>query len=355
MKCMRPLAAAALLGAAGVSASEIIGYNGQELNYWAKNKAHAQNQLKQQVLAAIKPHEAAKAAKASAAAGKADGKAKAGDVHMMNVQHSHEAMFVETPSLDVVRAISALALPPSESTEHAAVLGEIQLLAKKLAAKNDEALAKAQMPFLEESLAQLSLLLKGKVADEPVANQIDDMRAKMCEKNTGSASCKAFMTDYCDPGKDGKMDGDAGEHSHGKDDCKNFFELQKAEEEKEEKQEEAQKEEVSDLVADSNNGPAAEPAQGTNLPSQGFRGSKVHHVNGETSTDDWRSEFGPRQRDTYYSICAKHPNNDWCVSHGYGGILRAAEHEIKESDYFPLLVLALLTVLAFVGFVKIMA
>ena len=54
---------------------------------------------------------------------------------------------------------------------------------------------------------------------------------------------------------------------------------------------------------------------------------------------------GPRQRDTYYSICAKHPNNDWCVSHGYGGILRAAEHEIKESDYFPLLVLALLTVL----------
>ena len=134
---MRPLAAAALLGAAGVSASEIIGYNGQELNYWAKNKAHAQNQLKQQVLAAIKPHEAATAAKAAAAAGKAaagkaDGKAKAGDVHMMNVQHSHEAMFVETPSLDVVRAISALALPPSESTEHAAVLGEIQLLAKKL-------------------------------------------------------------------------------------------------------------------------------------------------------------------------------------------------------------------------------
>merc|ERR1711974_204165 len=106
MKCMRPLAAAAPLGAAGASASEIIGYNGQELTYWAKNKAHAQASLKQKVLAVIKPHDAAL-------------KAAAGNVHMMNVKHSHEAMFVETPSLDVVRAISALALPPSESNEHA--------------------------------------------------------------------------------------------------------------------------------------------------------------------------------------------------------------------------------------------
>jgi len=348
MKCMVAAAGALLLGAEGASASEIIGYNGQELNYWAKSKAHARASLKKQVLAAIKPHEAA-------------ARASANDVHMMNVKHSHEAMFVETPSLDVVRAISALALPPSDgNNEHAAVLGEIKKLASKLAAKNDEALAKAQMPFLEESLSQLSLLLgKGKV-DAPVQTKIDAMRAKMCEKNTSSASCKNFMKDYCDPGSDQKMDGDAGEHDHGKDDCKVFFEAQKAEEKKEEEKKEApvaeeSKEAVSDLVSDSNAGPADTPAVGNNLPSQGFRGSKVHHVNGETTTDDWRAEFGPRQRDTYYSICAKHPNNNWCVSHGYGGILRAAENEIKESDYFPLLVLALLTVLAFVGFVRLMA
>ena len=122
MKCMVAAAGAALLGAAGVSASsnKIIGYNGQELNYWAKNKAHARASLKKQVLAAIKPHSAA-------------AQASANDVHMMNLKHSHEAMFIETPSLDVVRAISALALPPSDgNNEHAAVLGEIKKLASKL-------------------------------------------------------------------------------------------------------------------------------------------------------------------------------------------------------------------------------
>ena len=92
-----------------------------------------------------------------------------------------------------------------------------------------------------------------------------------------------------------KMDGDAGEHDHGKDDCKVFFDAQKELEKEEAKKEEVaeeSKEEVKDLVSDSNSGPAEQPAVGQNLPSQGFRGSKVHHVDGQTTTDDWRSEFG---------------------------------------------------------------
>jgi len=301
------LALAALAGSA--NAAEIIGFNGQELTYWNKAQPHG---LKHDVLRAVHP----------------------AAVHMINLKKD------ATPALDLVRGLVAVELPQGES-EHLEVLTEIQKLAKTLVAKNDEKLASKQLPFFEQNLAELSSLLnteamKKDASVKPVASKIDKMRSKMCEKNFKSKSCQDFMKEHCDPGKDMNMDGDKGEADHGSNNCDNFFDSANLEPKKEMK-EEPKKEESAE----------AKPLDA--LPSQGFEGKKIAHADGKTWTDDWRSEFGPRQRDTYASVCAQYPNNEWCHANGYSGMFKQMENNISEKDYLPLAILFILFVLAAMG------
>jgi hypothetical protein len=51
-------------------------------------------------------------------------------------------------------------------------------------------------------------------------------------------------------------------------------------------------------------------------PEQGFMGHDVAHVDGDTKTGDWRTEYGPHMQ-TFQEICASHPRNGWCRAHGY--------------------------------------
>lgn len=52
------------------------------------------------------------------------------------------------------------------------------------------------------------------------------------------------------------------------------------------------------------------------LPSQGYWGKLVEHEDGETATEDWGSEFGPRSgHGSYGAICHKNPDNAWCRKH----------------------------------------
>jgi len=63
---------------------------------------------------------------------------------------------------------------------------------------------------------------------------------------------------------------------------------------------------------------AAAPGEPVPLQAQGFSGDLVVHEDGESITGDWGREFGPRaQHRDIRSICNDHPDNAWCLMHGY--------------------------------------
>jgi len=148
------------------------------------------------------------------------------------------------------------------------------------------------------------------------ANQVQ--HAELCVKRANEDSrddrCRNFMKAFCKPGA-------AGSQWPGQAYCSQFFE----------QKENAMAPPPPDTVPLS---PASAPApvmasspagapcpdglglESNPLPEQGFHGTPVAHDNMKTSTDDWRSEYGPRTP-TFKEICAKYPNSSWCKAHGY--------------------------------------
>jgi len=54
------------------------------------------------------------------------------------------------------------------------------------------------------------------------------------------------------------------------------------------------------------------------LQSQGYSGDLVAHEDQKTMTEDWGMEFGPRAgHRNIKAICDEHPDNEWCLLHGY--------------------------------------
>jgi len=193
------------------------------------------------------------------------------------------------------------------------VVLEMVHVAKEIVASGDEALAKASMQTFSDSLTRLTEVSKALRQQDPSTNSIvEDMRADVCgaDPELHEKECTHFMNDYC-------------RDKSGNASCEDFFE--KTDPEKAKKL----KESAGGAKGDENNPDKEEPkddseqdaleaenAEGVPLPEQGFTGSRVTHVDGLTTTDDWRMEFGPAQQDTYESICAEHPDNQWCRSRG---------------------------------------
>ncbi|CAD7957492.1 unnamed protein product [Amoebophrya sp. A120] len=242
--------------------------------------------------------------------------------HNLVNNHHHRDAKAEpgaTPALDLMRHLSARDVL---DTQHPA-LHEIVKVAKEVAESHDEDLASATIPVIEESLDKLQAL----VAQDPGASDfISDMRAQVCaqKKDTEYDKCKTFMDSYCST---------KGETAA----CKAFMGDDEEEEEEEtttppppepetiEQPVPEADEGEADLVVD-DQAPGKAP---TPLPEQGFEGENVAHIDGETQTDDWRHEFGPGQPDTYDSICAEHPGNEWCRMHGYGSPFHAGAFSAK--------------------------
>jgi len=64
---------------------------------------------------------------------------------------------------------------------------------------------------------------------------------------------------------------------------------------------------------------------GLGLPTHGYWGKLVEHVDGETSTEDWQLEFGPKAgHSSLGSICKEHPDNAWCRVQAYGRHFRSS-------------------------------
>lgn len=81
---------------------------------------------------------------------------------------------------------------------------------------------------------------------------------------------------------------------------------------------------------------------GNGAPSQGFRGEIVEHVNGETMTHDWMSEYGPNGSGGSHSwtkICREYPKNAWCKHH-----LRKAM--VKSAAAMPACLLSMVAIAA---------
>lgn len=71
------------------------------------------------------------------------------------------------------------------------------------------------------------------------------------------------------------------------------------------------------------------------LPDQGFSGPLKEHKDMDTSTKDWRREFGPKSgSQSYKEICAQYPKNEWCRLHGFFRTERVAQ-EIKSGAARP--------------------
>eukprot|EP00392_Amoebophrya_sp_AT5.2_P013311 g13429.t1 len=212
-------------------------------------------------------------------------------------------------------------------------LHEIVKVARELADSRDEELASATVPVLEDSLEKLQVLTatSAERAKDPGAGDfIADMRAQVCaqKKDTEREKCQAFMDGYC--ARADKAGGAACKAFMGGEEEEETEEAEEAVEEEEPKKPDVV-EEDEDLTkdgADDASTPLIEEDEGEQpkkpkgpppkeLPAQGFEGEGVAHIDGETQTDDWREEFGPGQPDTYSSVCAEHPDNEWCRLHGY--------------------------------------
>ncbi|CAD7956074.1 unnamed protein product [Amoebophrya sp. A25] len=250
-----------------------------------------------------------------------------------------------SPALDLMWTLSRRDVL---DTHHPA-LHEIVKVAGEIARSKDEALAKATVPVMQDSLSKLASLA---ALDDPGASDfISDMRAQVCasKKDTERETCQSFMDEYCATRGDSAA-------------CKAFMGSDEEEEDEGEpiKEEENGDEEGAD--GDENDG-AAEDQTGEaenpgpkpsgdptgDLPEQGFEGDMVNHVDGETQTDDWRREFGPGQPDTYASVCAEHPNNEWCRLHGYGGGFHAAAYRTSSALTTTMLIAGGGAFLLFVG------
>jgi len=183
-------------------------------------------------------------------------------------------------------------------------------------------------------LDEMESLLKLSGREEPkLMGAIDAMRAEMCAHQGYDSSqydeCVKFMEKVCNPGSDGLMDGDSGEYTTAKGYCKQFFPEEapagapkpapapapapKAEEVKEAPA-------AAPAATPAAPAPAAAPAMERPLPEQGFEGPLVEHNDKKTATSDWRKEFGPQgPNHTYKSVCAEHPDNEWCIRNGHVG------------------------------------
>jgi hypothetical protein len=209
---------------------------------------------------------------------------------------------------------------------HHPALVEMVAVARELVKEEDEELARETLPTFNENLIKLQKMISAShvqatkmrkrvrvTSKDPggaAAKMIMDMRANVCAGNPElhADKCDDFMKQYC-------------AENAGSQACANFYGKPKEPEpvptpppttpaptEKPEAQKKPSQQQVP------------------GLPSQGFDGEEVAHVDGETATDDWRVEFGPGQPDTYDSVCSKHPNNEWCRLNGYGGLYKAAAY-----------------------------
>jgi hypothetical protein len=79
-------------------------------------------------------------------------------------------------------------------------------------------------------------------------------------------------------------------------------------------------------------GPILGTKAGRPLQSQGYSGDLVAHEDGETMTDDWGREFGPKagHRDIK-TICKEHPDNEWCSLHGYNEEPKRSAASVKSA------------------------
>ncbi len=199
----------------------------------------------------------------------------------------------------------------TQESHHPAIL-EMVKVARELVKEEDEELARETVPTFEENLIKLQKI----VHTNPGANAIKDMRAKMCGANPGqhSSACEDFMKTYCAE----NADSDA---------CANFYGEPKKEKTTPAPAPEKKQPKKAKKAEQWPPKPSQQNVPG--LPSQGFDGDDVAHVDGETATDDWRREFGPGQADTYDSVCAKHPNNEWCRLNGYGGLYHGSSERVS--------------------------
>lgn len=212
---------------------------------------------------------------------------------------------------------------------HHPALVEMVVVARELVKEEDEELARETLPTFNENLIKLQQLVATSQLkshskfhkksrhhlEDPqgaAAKMISDMRANVCAGNPDlhADKCDAFMKQYC-------------AENAGSDACAAFYGKPKEEKPKPTPKPAPVKKAEPKPVKK----PSQQDVQG--LPSQGFDGEEVAHVDGETSTDDWRREFGPGQPDTYDSVCSKHPDNEWCRLNGYGGLYHGSSERLS--------------------------
>lgn len=226
-----------------------------------------------------------------------------------------------TPALDAMQSIATMFV--DEEVHHPAIV-EMVKVARELVREEDEELARQTLPTFNENLLKLSDLVmhhqlkstklsSGKAEaegpDGAAAKMIADMRANVCGGNPDlhQEKCADFMKQYCSENADSKA-------------CAAFYGNPEPETTP------APQPKAKPVAKPQSKKPSQQDVPA--LPEQGFDGENVAHIDGETSTDDWRKEFGPGQPDTYDSICSKHPNSEWCRLNGYGGLYHGSAQDV---------------------------
>jgi len=65
------------------------------------------------------------------------------------------------------------------------------------------------------------------------------------------------------------------------------------------------------------------------LPDQGFSGELGQHEDRKSAIKDWGREFGITSgHKNARAICAEHPNNEWCLIHGYYQNLKSGSRAV---------------------------
>lgn len=225
-----------------------------------------------------------------------------------------------------------------------AVQQEIEQMARRAdrLAKTDEEGAKE----VDEGLEDVEAALETRAgADAALAQEIRATRGALCAKagfkTHERADCLAFMRLACIPGTE--ADQSQAAELLPVEVCRHFFVDQTAGSSAWSGPAPAPGPEPYSAQA-----PAGAPAQSPeetpkewfskelqSLPEQGLSSDdRIRHEDGETQTDDWLREFGPKAgHRSYRAICRDHPNNEWCRLHmKYDGDLPTGSSSSKSKS-----------------------